>query len=220
MIIVNFKLYKNTFGDKAVELAKICKKVMDESGVEVVLAVSSVDIYRIKKETELKLYCQNIDEYKHGKWTGWISAEQVKKAGASGSILNHSEHKIPPGKIKKILKDKDKSFEIVLCVRSIGQVEKWALKLKPDFIAYEPSYLIASKDKSVSSEKPEVIKRLVKLCGDVPVLVGAGVKNKKDVEIALKLGAKGVLVASDIVTADDPEKELREMIEGFKESFS
>lgn len=216
MIIINFKLYKNTFGKGALKLAKICKKVMYESKIEVVLAVSPVDIYKIKKETGLKLYCQNIDEYEDGRWTGWISANQMKKAGASGTLLNHSEHKIPPGKVKKILKNKRKGFEIVLCVRSIGQAEKWALKTKPDFIAYEPSYLIASKDRSVSSEKPEAVKRLVKMCGKIPVLVGAGVKNKKDVEIALKLGAKGVLVASDIVCADDPEKELKEMIEGFK----
>ncbi|MBU4397216.1 triose-phosphate isomerase, partial [Patescibacteria group bacterium] len=72
MIIINFKLYKNTFGKGALKLAKICKKVMDESKIEVVLAVSPVDIYKIKKETGLKLYCQNIDEYEDGRWTGWI----------------------------------------------------------------------------------------------------------------------------------------------------
>jgi triosephosphate isomerase (TIM) len=35
-------------------------------------------------------------------------------------------------------------------------------------------------------------------------LVGAGVKNGKDVQIALKLGAKGVLLASGVTKAKDP----------------
>jgi len=40
----------------------------------------------------------------------------------------------------------------------LGQSETWAKNITPDFIAYEPKDLIGSKEKSVASEKPEVIK--------------------------------------------------------------
>ena len=48
-----------------------------------------------------------------------------------------------------------------------------------------------------------------------PVLVGAGIHSKQDVKIALDLGAKGILVATDVIEADNPKKELAELARGF-----
>ncbi len=65
-------------------------------------------------------------------------------------------------------------------------------------------------------KKANIIK---KICGDVKcskVLVGAGIKTTEDVKTAIKLGAAGVLVASGIAKADDPEKALRDLVKGLK----
>jgi len=48
---------------------------------------------------------------------------------------------------------------------------------------------------------------------DVVVLCGAGISKGEDVHAALKLGTKGVLVASAIVKAKDPYTVLLEFAE-------
>lgn len=215
MILVNFKIYKETFGDNAVKLAKICKEVMEETKVEIIPVVSALDAYRISSELKMKVYLQSVDEYFEGAKTGNISPIQAKELGIGGSLLNHSEHKIKSGTIKKILKNWPSDFDSVICIQTLGQTEKWAKNIKPTMIAYEPSYLIGSKDKSVSTEKPEVVKKMVEKFKDIPVLAGAGIKTKEDIKIALKLGAKGILISSAIIKSNDPKKDLLELTEVF-----
>jgi len=38
----------------------------------------------------------------------------------------------------------------------------------------------------------------------------------EDVRVGLKLGARGILLASGVVLAEEPEKELRELAAAFK----
>lgn len=215
MIIINFKIYKQSFGENGVNLAKICKKVADETGVRIVAAVPALMATKML-ETGVEVFLQDYDMYTEGKYSGSISPVQALKLGIKGSLLNHSEKPKKKGTIFKTIKAAPDGFETVLCVKSIGQIEKWGYKTGASFVAYEPKYLIASKTKSVSTEQPEAIRRAAVASGKIPLLAGAGVKNKKDVEVALKMGAKGVLVASDVVCATDPEKELQEMAMGFK----
>ena len=215
MILVNFKLYKETFGDGALKLAEICKKVSQKTGVKIIPVVSALDAVRIREKLEMEVYLQAVDEFDEGAKTGFISPVQAESLKIEGSILNHSEHRIKPGTVKKILKNWPKNFKSVVCISSLGQTESWAKNIKPDMIAYEPKELIGSKDKSVATEKPEIIKKMVEKCPKVPILVGAGIHSKKDVEVSLKLGAKGVLISSFIVKAKDPEKELTEIASAF-----
>lgn len=215
MILVNFKMYPQSFGDGAVKLARICKEVSEESKVEIIPVVSSLDAYRIIKELEIKVFIQHIDNYHEGQKTGHISPVQAKAIGISGSLVNHSERRLKPGTIKGIIKNIPKDFCTVLCVGTLGQARGWAKNIKPSYIAYEPKYLIANKEKSVATEKPAEIKKMVKLFSSIPVLVGAGVKDEEDVRTSLQLGAKGVLVSSAIVTADDPKAELSKLVKAF-----
>lgn len=214
MIIVNLKIYKEAFGEKAVKLAEICRDVSKESGVRIIVASSAVMAVELMK-TGAEVFLQDYDEYSEGRFTGMVSAKQAMELGIKGSILNHSEKPKKKGTIFKTVKAAPEGFETVLCVKSIGQIEKWARRTKVNFLAYEPKHLIASKTASVASEQPEAIKRAVEASGGIPLLAGAGVKSEEDVRVALKMGAKGVLVASDIVCSDNPEKELRELVKGF-----
>ena len=72
----------------------------------------------------------------------------------------------------------------------------------------------------MTTAKPEVITRAVdRIRGanpDVNVLCGAGVKTRKDVAKALELGTSGVLLASGVVKAKDPEKALRDLVKGLR----
>ena len=53
---------------------------------------------------------------------------------------------------------------------------------------------------------------------DVVTLCGAGITKGEDVSAALKLGTKGVLVASGIVKAKDPCKVMMEFAEAINKS--
>lgn len=217
MILINFKIYKETFGEKAIELAKICKKVMQETGVKIIPVVSALDVYRIKKEVGLgEILIQSTDGVIEGAKTGYISTEQAKYVGATGSIINHSEHRLKPGTIKKMLLSTPTDFSSVVCIQTWGQVNSWAKNIKSSMIAYEPSELIGNREKSVSSEKPEMIKKIVNFYKNIPVLVGAGIHSKDDIKIGLELGAKGFLLATDVVKANNPEQELTELAKAFK----
>ncbi len=201
MIIVNFKTYKKGTGKDAVKLAKICSKY------KAIVAVQESDIRIVSKLKGVKVFAQHIDAVEYGAHTGSILAEDVKRAGAKGSLLNHSEKRIPFNKIKFCIKKLRKlKMKSVVCVKSVKEAKKIA-KLKPDYIAYEPPSLIGGKI-SVSKAKPDVIKKVVKAVR-VPILVGAGVHNKEDVIVAKKLGAKGILVSSAVVKARNPGKVLK-----------
>ncbi|MFA6519069.1 MAG: triose-phosphate isomerase [Candidatus Shapirobacteria bacterium] len=215
MILINFKIYRETFGEEAVKLARVIKEVSDKYKIRIVVAVSALDAVRIK-ETGAEVWLQDVDGDREGKATGSISMEQAMELGIKGSLINHSERQIAKGTVLKILKNRPKGFEIMCCAKSRGQIEKWVDKAKPDWILFEPPELIASKDKSVATENPEMIKRVAELVKNSKLMVGAGVKNRKDVEISLKMGAKGVGLSSAFVLASNPREVLEEIAEGYR----
>lgn len=215
MIVVNFKNYEETFGDEALKLAEICKKVAEKSKVKIIPAVSALDAAMIKEKLEIEVWLQSVDPIFEGRGNGFISPLKAVSLGIEGSILNHSEHRIKPGTLKKMLKSWPKKFKSVVCIGSLGQTNFWAKNIKADFIVYEPRDLIGNKEKSVASEKEKTIKKIVDFYKKIPVLVGAGIHCQKDIEVALKMGAKGVLISSAIIKAKDPEKELSKLAEVF-----
>ncbi len=215
MIAVNFKIYENTFKTGTLELAKICRKVQEKTKVRIIPVVSALDARMIKEKIGGEVWIQNSDEFFEGAFSGSISPIQAKAAGVDGTLLNHSECRKNPGTIKKMLAAWPKDYKVTLCLSSLGQAEKWAKDLKVDYVAYEPRNLIGSKDKSVASEKPDVIKKMVTLFGKTPVLAGAGIHSPEDVKVSLKLGAKGILIASYIVKNANPEEKLMELAECF-----
>ena len=85
-----------------------------------------------------------------------------------------------------------------------------------DFVAFEPPSLIGSKDKSVSSERPQDVAMVAQKLVPQRVFIGAGIHSGEDVRVGLELGARGFLVATDVVKATDPEKELRELAMAMK----
>jgi triosephosphate isomerase (TIM) len=213
IIIINFKTYPNSTGQNAVRLAKICEKVAFESGTDIRVAVCAPDIYHVSEVVSIPVYAEHVDEYPVGKYTGSILPELVKTAGATGTLLNHSEHRIPFQKLEESLKRaKSVSLTTVVCAESTEEAVKIAL-LKPDFVAIEPPELIGG-DISVSKAKPELIMNGVHEVKEklgIRLLVGAGIKSREDVVKAMELGADGILIASGVDLAIDPEKALRDL---------
>jgi len=234
MIWVNFKIYKETFGDGALFLAEACYRAAQKSGIKIIPIVSPFDLVAIKEKFQKEVWLQHGDVFFEGAKTGWLSPLQAILKGADGFLLNHSEHKLPPGKISQILaylkrKSWQKKWEALVgkklpwdkvatmvCFRSQGQARKWVRRLDADWIAYEPPELIGG-DVSVSKAQPGVIQRIVSILPKKKIVVGAGIKNVEDVKMAVKLGAKGILVSSAVVKSSRPEKVLLQLAEGFLE---
>lgn len=215
MIFVNFKTYKQGTGEKAVKLAKACQTVEKKTTIKIIPVVQVVDIFRIASQG-FEVWTQHIDDINFGPNTGQILPQAIIAAGAKGTLLNHSEYKLPVEVIREIIKRcQALKLKTLVCSDSLEEA-KAIVESKPDFIAYEPLEFIGSQTDSVSSAKPGVIRDFVKKIKKIPVLVGAGVHSQKDVKVALKLGAKGILVATDVVLAEKPEKELLDLAGGFK----
>jgi len=222
LILVNFKTYLEATGKKAVLLAKICEKVAKKYKIEIAIAVQAADIAAISKKSRIPVLAEHVDFAEPGAHTGSILPEAVKEAGANGALINHSEHQIPLVEIQKtVARAKSAGLTAVVCA-DVPQKARDVARFAPDFIAIEPPELIGG-NVSVSTAKPEVITQTLdevsKINKDIPVLCGAGVKTKEDVAIAVKLGAKGILVASGVTKSMDPEEVLIDFCNGIKEGL-
>ncbi len=216
--IINFKAYKESTGSKAIELAIACERVAKETGKSIIIAVHPTDVRQIASQVSIPVLCQHADPVPMGAYTGWMPPALVKEMGAKGILINHSEHKVKLDVLKTTVEiARKEGLLIVLCADTPTEIELMA-HLKPDYVAIEPPELIGG-DISVSNAKPEVITESVnrvRKIGRIPVLCGAGVKNAADVKKAVELGAKGILVASGVTKAKDPEAAIRDLLSGFR----
>jgi triosephosphate isomerase len=220
IVVVNFKTYEQATGERAVKLAKICEKVSKDTGVDVFVAVQNVDIFHVSSEVSIPVYAEHIDPVKYGAHTGKDLPEALVENGATGVLINHSEDKDELADIEaSINRAKNIGLQTIVCAPTAKSSEALAA-LGPDFVAVEPPELIGG-DVSVSKAQPELISDTVELVHKVnekvPVLCGAGIKDHEDVRIAIKLGCEGILVASGITKADDPEKALLDLIKGMQQ---
>jgi triosephosphate isomerase len=215
MIIVNFKTVASATGPNAIKLAKIHEKVSKETGVTIIVAVQATDIYAISQSVSIPVYAQHCDAIGYGSHTGWILPEALKAAGAKGTLINHSEHRLKSETdvATTVARAKELGLETVICAESDSEGAKLDKLCKPTWLAIEPPELIGG-DISVSTAQPDLIQKAVEAIGN-NVLVGAGIKNSQDISIAIKLGAKGVLLASGVTKADDPEKVLNDLASAF-----
>ena len=219
MIFINFKTYQEGTGEKAVGLAKILEQVAQETQVKIIPVVQAGDVKEIVSSVALEVWAQKIDAVEFGAHTGAIIPEAVLEDGAVGTFLNHSEAKF--ANFDELSKAFDRAKEVGLktLIFAKDQEElKDVCALNPNFVAYEPPEFIGSTTTSVAQEKPEVIEEAVGIARNagIPLIVGAGVHSREDVKKNLELGAVGVAVATDIVKAVDPKKELLELTEGFR----
>ncbi|MEF8879601.1 MAG: triose-phosphate isomerase [Candidatus Thermoplasmatota archaeon] len=216
VIVLNVKTYAGAVGKKNLEIAELMDKISEETNVSMAIAVQTADI-RLLKNVNIPVYAEHIDPIEPGSHTGWTLPETVKDAGAVGTLINHSEHRLKLADIDFCIKRaKELGLEQIVCSNNVD-TSKAVATLDPDFVAVEPPELIGG-DLSVTSADPEIVSGTVeaveKINKKTKVLCGAGVKNGEDVEKAIELGAEGVLLASGIVKAKDKEKVIRDLASG------
>lgn len=214
-VVVNFKVYQEAEGDRAFRLAKTCQKVSMETGISVAVCPPHLWLGAIARVLEIPTYSQSVDPLPPGAGTGFITPSMLHSTDVTGTLINHSEHRIPRDQIAKAV-EMCNALKLQTCVCAEDATEAADLAtFSPSAIAVEPPGLIGGNvsvttaDPSIVSDTVEAVKRANP---SVVVYCGAGVKTGEDVKAAIDLGATGVLLASGVVKAKDPEEVLRDLV--------
>ena len=215
LVIVNLKTYLEGTGNNARELAQIAKGIIERTSVNIALAPQFTDLSLLAQGTSVPLYAQHIDPIAPGSHTGHILPEAVRGAGAIGTLINHSERRLPFETVDAtIQRAKEVGLLSCVCANTPRAAQRIA-SYRPDIVAVEPPELIGTGI-PVSQAQPEVITSTVTLVrevnADVTILCGAGITRGEDVAAALKLGTEGVLIASGIVKAADRRAALLDLV--------
>jgi triosephosphate isomerase len=217
LIVLNFKTYRESTGEAALRLAEICEDVSEEHSVKMVVVPQAADIYALSRAVEIPVYAQHVDGVGYGSYTGHITAASLKAAGASGSLINHSERRLKLAEIEaSISACREFNLKTIVCTNNVAATRA-AAALKPDYVAVEPPELIGSGI-PVSKADPEVVRGSVEAVKGIEpkvgVLCGAGITHGEDLRAALELGSEGVLLASGIVKAKDQREALEDLVRG------
>jgi len=202
--IINLKTYHS--GKKALALAKKIERI-DKT---IIVGVQPSDAYLIGSKTKLPVYVQHVDFGIPGRNTGFVLPEAVKESGARGVFLNHSEHPLSVRVITETISQCKKiGLKTAVFAKNLREAKKIE-RLQPDYLIIESPELVAGTV-SVTTAKPGLIRKIAKRLR-MPFLVGAGIKTKKDIDLAVQLGASGVAYASVVTKARDPGKVLKGLI--------
>lgn len=220
-IIVNLKAYPQALGERSVRVSKSVAEVGEEKEIGVGVSPQYADLYRVATEVDVPVYAQHVDPLEPGRGTGSLLPEAAEKAGAAGSLVNHSERRLELEEIGEIVERLDEADLVsIVCAKDVETARDVA-EFGPGVVAVEPPELIGT-GRSVSKVKPDVVEETVdavhEVDPEVHVLCGAGVSIGDDVKIALELGAEGVLIASAVVKADDPREAMQDLADGALEA--
>ena len=94
IIAGNWKMNKTP--QEARELVEALKPLVKDAACDVVVCVPAVDIATVKEAAEgsnIKVGAQNVHFKESGAYTGELSADMLKAAGAEYVIIGHSERR-------------------------------------------------------------------------------------------------------------------------------
>jgi triosephosphate isomerase len=214
VFIINFKNYSEILGEGALRLARTAEAVSETIDVELILAPPVPRLSAVASAVRLPVFGQSVGNQQEGKSTGAIIPEALKASGCAGSLINHSESRVPPGTIRDVI-PRMKGLGLSSCVCGEDAKEIVILAgLAPEYLAVEPPELIGSGI-AVSKARPELIRESVSSVKGAGyagrLLCGAGIVTGEDARAAVKLGMDGILVASSVVRSKDWESKIAEL---------
>jgi triosephosphate isomerase len=209
-VLVNLKAYPCD----PVAVARAASEVAADSPAEIAVAPQTAHLERVA-ETGVETWAQHVDPVAGGSHTGSSLAEAAADVGATGTLLNHSERRLRLADIDTALEAAARAdLRTVACANDADQIGAVAA-LGPDAVAVEPPELIGTGT-PVSQADPDVVEDAVAAAAavdpSIDVYCGAGISTGDDVAAARELGADGVLLASGVAKASDPEQSLSALV--------
>jgi triosephosphate isomerase (TIM) len=205
------------WGAEAVRLAVEADRLAAETGVSIVYDPQAVDIPAVAAATtRIWVFAQHMDPVAPGRGVGAVLAEAIRAAGASGTLLNHSEKPMTLDELRRAI-ERARSTGLATLVFADSPADAAAFaRLGPDIVLAEPPELIAS-GRSVGGVIPGFVADTVAAVKGVDpgilVMSGAGVNGPDDVEQMIRLGLDGTGSSSGILRAADPVAMMRAMLE-------
>ncbi|OYT34573.1 MAG: triose-phosphate isomerase [Candidatus Aenigmarchaeota archaeon ex4484_52] len=204
IIAINLKTYQQGLGENAVTIAKAIEEINPNNNAKytAILCPQAIDIRLVCSQTKIPVFAQHGDAYDFGRNTGCVLIKSLKQAGIKGLIINHNEHKLLLSTIEKTIKlAREEKLYSICCADTVDQAKAISC-FNPDYVAVEPPELIGT-DISIAKKDPKIIKEIIKKINFinpvVRVLIGAGIKTRKDIDVCIEFGANGVLLASGVV---------------------
>ena len=209
-VLVNLKAYPCD----PVGVAAAAADVHDDTDAEIAIAPQAAHLPAVA-ETGIETWAQHVGPVEHGSHTGSTLAEAAADAGATGTLLNHSENRLTLADIDGSLDAAQRvGFDTCVCANNPDQIAA-AAALGPDGVAVEPPELIGTGT-PVSKADPNIVSDAVEAAAavdeSVDVYCGAGISTGEDLVAARELGADGVLLASGVAKADDPAAALEDLV--------
>ena len=210
-VLVNLKAYPCD----PVAVAEAAAAVDAGADARVAVAPQAAHLDRVAA-TGVETWAQHVSPVAPGSHTGSTLAEAAVDAGATGTLLNHSERRLKLADIDAALEAAERTgLETVVCANNPDQVAA-AAALGPGAVAVEPPELIGTGT-PVSGADPDIVEDAVaaaeRVDPDVDVYCGAGISTGEDVVAARGLGADGVLLASGVAKAEDPLAALEDLVD-------
>ncbi|MDR2866793.1 MAG: triose-phosphate isomerase, partial [Methanomassiliicoccaceae archaeon] len=85
LIVVNFKVYREAEGAKALQLARMCESVSRSSGVTIIACPPVSELGYVARSVDIPVFSQNADPHAPGSSTGWMTPSMIRASGASGT---------------------------------------------------------------------------------------------------------------------------------------
>ena len=226
-IAANWKM-NNDFSDIAPFVKYIKKNAKNEKNLIVCVPSTMIKTFADTAKKLVATGAENCYFEEKGAFTGEISANMVKSAGASYVIVGHSERRQIFGETNEMLNKKlvaalKQGLKVIFCIGEVlEEKSKFKSVLKKqivegfagitDFsnivIAYEPVWAIGTGVVATTADIVKVhkyIKTLVKdtFGADVAVLYGGSVKPSNSKEILALEEVDGVLIGGASLKAED-----------------
>jgi len=216
-LMLNYKTYTESSGERAKALTQIVAEAVTPDELEIIVCPQITELATLAGLfPQVTFWTQHAEAFEPGKTTGRVTIPAAQAAGAVGTLLNHSERPLSETSLVTVLElTKKYGYKSCVCVADEDKAQS-VFPLSPDLVSFEPPELISTPtsliDVDISSARDFVTTYQET---EVPLILGAGVRDAHDVEKALELGYSGVLLASGFVLAEDPKSFLTQMISAF-----
>jgi triosephosphate isomerase len=182
--------------------------------LELIVAPPAPKLSAVAAAVGIQVFSQSVADRQEGKSTGAVIPEAVKGSGCAGSIINHSESRVPPDTVRSLIpRMKRLGLSSCVCGEDAREVAAMAA-FAPEYLAVEPPELIGSGI-AVSKARPELLRETVDSARRAGfagrLLCGAGIVTGEDARAAIQLGMDGILVASSVVKSQNWEAKIGEL---------
>ena len=202
------------YGEEVLQLACAVDAAAEKNGIEIFFTCPYIDLRRVCENTKhIHVLAPHMDSLRPGRGIAEILPEAVADAGAEGVMLNHAEKRLNYTELENIMqRAKELGLLTVVCADSMEEIRAVAM-LGPDVIVAEPEELIGKCTGGDISYVGEAVRTVKEIDPGIQVLVGAGIRNGKDVYDVILAGSDASGSSSAVVLAEDRAAMVEEMAE-------